>query len=301
VAGHRARRRHRPTWLGTPLSSLLADKGVLEGDGEGALHVKHREESAISDAVLAIDDDAWVSARKAQKRMLAQEVHRRLHEMRTRQGTPPSAPPPFVIEEDALVIGFARRFATYKRANLILSDRERLLRILKENGRVQLVFAGKAHPADKPGQALIQELHKLSWDPDFGGHIVVLEGYDMVLGKRMTAGSDVWLNNPRRPLEASGTSGMKAAMNGVPNLSILDGWWDEGFADDNGWAIGDRETREDYQDADALYETLEDQVKTEFADPSAFARRQKRSTASSLWQFSTARMVTEYDSRMYRS
>ena len=171
-----------------------------------------------------------------------------------------------LFDKDTLTIGFARRFATYKRATLIFRDLERLARILGDPERpVQLVFAGKAHPADNPGQALISAIQMLSQDPRFVGKILFIEDYDMAVGRAMTRGVDVWLNNPRRPLEASGTSGQKAAMNGILNLSILDGWWPEGFDGDNGWAIGSgvnmsaSDTADD-ADADALYDLLEREV-----------------------------------------
>ena len=145
-----------------------------------------------------------------------------------------------------LTIGFARRFATYKRAGLLFSDMDRISRLLWDKDRpVQIIFAGKAHPADRPGQSVIQEIFARSRSPQLRGRVFILEDYDMRVARFMVQGVDVWLNNPRRPLEASGTSGMKAASNGVVNLSVLDGWWDEGWVGDNGWAIGGRETNPD--------------------------------------------------------
>ena len=139
-----------------------------------------------------------------------------------------------------MTIGFARRFATYKRANLLFRDFERITRLLHDPDRpVQLIFSGKAHPADEPGKALIQEIYQLSRQFEFEGKIVFVEDYDMNLARHLVAGVDVWLNTPRRPREASGTSGQKAALNGVPNVSILDGWWAEGYTGTNGWAIGE--------------------------------------------------------------
>ena len=147
------------------------------------------------------------------------------------------------LDPDVLTIGFARRFATYKRASLLFSDEERLARLLLDEERpVQIVFAGKAHPADRPGQRVIQDIFTRSRSPKFAKRVFVLEDYDIRVGRYLVQGVDVWLNNPRRPLEASGTSGMKAAMNGVINCSVLDGWWDEGYNGKNGWAIGGRET-----------------------------------------------------------
>ena len=146
------------------------------------------------------------------------------------------------LDPDVLTIGFARRFATYKRAGLLFSDIDRLAAMLSDADRpVQIVFAGKAHPADRPGQRVIQEIFQRSRSPQLRGRVFILEDYNMRVARFLVQGVDVWLNNPRRPLEASGTSGMKAAQNGVPNVSVLDGWWDEGYEGDNGWAIGARE------------------------------------------------------------
>ncbi|HEX6384393.1 MAG TPA: alpha-glucan family phosphorylase, partial [Anaerolineae bacterium] len=145
-----------------------------------------------------------------------------------------------LLDPEALTIGFARRFATYKRATLIFRDLERLRRLLLDTHRpVQVIFAGKAHPADEPGKALIQHIYNLAKHNQLGGRVAFVEDYDMHMARYLTQGVDVWLNTPRRPREASGTSGMKAALNGIPNLSVLDGWWVEGYNGANGWAIGD--------------------------------------------------------------
>ncbi len=210
-----------------------------------------------------------------------------------------------------LVVGFARRFATYKRATLLFHDEARLLRILTEAKRpIVFLFAGKAHPADKPGQELIRRIHELARKPEFVGRILMLEGYDMTLGRYLTSGVDVWLNNPIRPMEASGTSGMKAAMNGVPNLSILDGWWPEGFQGDNGWAIGGERDIEDEDqrnedDAASLYHLLQRVVAPTYyrRNESGFSDEwvgiSKRAMISSIPHFNTDRMVAEYTERFY--
>jgi len=171
-----------------------------------------------------------------------------------------------LLDPYALTIGFARRFATYKRANLILRDTNRLLDIInRPNLPVQIIFAGKAHPADEPGKLLIQEVYRVVKKADNGGRLVFLEDYDMNLARYLLQGVDVWLNTPRRPYEASGTSGMKAAMNGVLNFSVLDGWWREGYNGLNGWAIGDGEVldnpdEQDQSDVESLYDILEHQI-----------------------------------------
>lgn len=221
-----------------------------------------------------------------------------------------------VLRPDALTIGFGRRFAVYKRANLLLSDPGRLLRTLKDPERpAQIIFAGKAHPNDAPGKRLIQAIIDLANQPEFRRHIVFLENYDMAVARYMVQGCDVWLNTPLRPLEASGTSGMKAQANGVLNLSTLDGWWDEAWqlgdgGGDVGWAIGRGESYADaaYQDkveADALYEILERDVVPTFYDrradglPRRWIGRMKTSIAKLCPEFNMHRMVKQYTESYY--
>jgi starch phosphorylase len=203
------------------------------------------------------------------------------------------------LDPDALTIGFARRAATYKRPDLLMRDPERLAPLLKDR-RVQLIFSGKAHPADHAGKAMIALLIETirQWPES----IVYLENYDMGLARALTRGCDVWLNTPRRPLEASGTSGMKAAMNGVLNLSVLDGWWPEGCEHGvNGWAIGDEREGpdQDQRDLRALYGTLETEVLPAFADPARWTRMMRASIRMAVERFSSDRMVTDYFSRLY--
>src|SRR5690606_34101769 len=190
----------------------------------------------------AIPDPTFWSVRLALKRMLFEECRRRVETRRRRHGHSEAqieaATELLRSTEDALVIGFARRFATYKRATLLLEDPDRLARLLNDPPRpVLVIFAGRAHPDDGPGQALIRRIHEFSQDPRFLGRLILLEGYDMALARRLVAGVDVWLNVPEYPMEASGTSGMKAGINGAINLSILDGWWAEGFDGGNGWGL----------------------------------------------------------------
>ncbi len=217
-----------------------------------------------------------------------------------------------LLDPYALTIGFARRFATYKRANLILSDLDRLLSILnRPNQPVQIVFAGKAHPADEPGKLLIQEVYRAVKKAENGGRLVFLEDYDMNLARYLVQGVDVWLNTPRRPNEASGTSGEKAALNGVLNFSVLDGWWREGYNGRNGWAIGDdtdygNPNLQDRKDAESLYNTLENEIIPVYynersADnlPVEWIARMKESIRTVAPQFSMRRMVKEYTERLY--
>ena len=216
-----------------------------------------------------------------------------------------------MLDPGVLTIGFARRFATYKRAALLFTDIDRLARLVWDTDRpVQIVFAGKAHPADRPGQGVIQEIFGRSRSPKLRGRVFILEDYDMRIARFLVQGVDVWLNNPRRPLEASGTSGMKAAANGVVNVSVLDGWWDEGWTGDNGWAIGGRETNpdegaQDWADAQDLYRILEEEVvplyyeRDEDGVPARWVAAMRNSIASTIWRFSTTRMLHEYVERLY--
>ncbi len=215
------------------------------------------------------------------------------------------------LDPETLTIGFARRFATYKRAALILRDPERLARLLNDPERpVQIIFAGKAHPNDTPGKELIQKIVGVARQDAFRSRIVFLEDYDMTSARYILQGVDVWLNTPRRPREASGTSGMKAAANGVLNLSILDGWWDEAYAPGVGWAIGRRESYDnpDYQDqveAETLYDLLERDVVPIFYErgrdglPRRWITRMKNSIGALSHFFNTNRMVAEYTERFY--
>jgi starch phosphorylase len=207
-----------------------------------------------------------------------------------------------------LTLGFARRFTGYKRPDLILSDLERIKRLLADPWHpVQIVFAGKAHPADLDGKRLIQRIFRLAQDPQFAGRIAFVENYDQELASYLVHGVDVWLNNPYPPLEASGTSGMKAAVNGMPNLSILDGWWVEGYDGANGWGFGGEPMEGDRTQADAesLYRLLEERViplyyeRSDDGVPHDFCRVIKASLKSVAPRFGTRRMVREYTERFY--
>jgi len=214
-----------------------------------------------------------------------------------------------VLDPNAFTIGFARRFATYKRATLLFRDVERLKKILlNKEMPVQLVIAGKAHPKDQPGKSFIREVVQFSRDPDLWKHVVFVEDYDMKVGREMVQGVDLWLNNPRRGEEACGTSGMKAAINGVLNLSILDGWFDEAYERwSGGWAIGEREPYSEDQDglhASAIYYLLENEIVPMFYErreqtPREWMRRVKQSLTHITPNFDCRRMVREYMSELY--
>jgi starch phosphorylase len=258
------------------------------------------------------DAELW-AAHQRQKVELAIFARGRLRNQFARHGEAPA-----VLEEletaldpEILTIGFARRFATYKRAALLFSDMNRLAKLLWDPNRpVQVVFAGKAHPADRPGQRVIQEIFGRSRSPELRGRVFMVEDYDMRVARFLVHGVDVWLNNPRRPLEASGTSGMKAAQNGVVNVSVLDGWWDEGWTGDNGWAIGGRESNpdegaQDWADAQHLYRILEDEVLPRYYTrnargiPRGWTAIMRNAIGNAIWRFSTTRMLREYTERLY--
>jgi starch phosphorylase len=298
---------HAATWIGRPMRRLFerATSRSLGSDAPGPdAFVGLRE---ISDA------DLW-GAHRQQKRELLEFLRRRLVRQFARHGESPGVLRELsgAFDPETLTIGFARRFATYKRADLLFQDEGRLARLLVDAERpVQLVIAGKAHPADRPGQKVIQRIFTLSRTEALRGRVFILEDYDMRIARFLVGGVDLWLNNPRRPMEASGTSGMKAAMNGIPSISILDGWWDEGFDGRNGWAIGGRETlvdeaAQDEADAGELYRLLEEEVVPRFyardgaGAPGEWIATMRAAVEAAIWQFSTARMLGDYVEHLYR-
>ena len=259
--GHVTNGAHNLTFLAQEYRDLYA--GVLPHDWTERL-----EDRAMWEAVRDIPDERLAATKRALKVQMIGFVRASAKNQLERNGASAAevAAAERLLDPDALTIGFARRFATYKRATLLLRDKARLSALLNSPQRpVQFVFAGKAHPADNPGKAFIQELYRTAQEPQFRGRIVILENYDMNVARQLVQGVDVWMNNPRRPLEASGTSGMKASFNGAPNFSVLDGWWREGYDGRNGWPIGDEREYADLNlqdDADAfsLYRTLEDSI-----------------------------------------
>jgi starch phosphorylase len=300
---------HSPTWIGQPVVELLSRRLNAELDAVDAGARQDRFWERLEGVPAG---DLW-DAHLRQKRELAIFARGRLRSQFARHGEAPSVlhEADTALDPDILTIGFARRFATYKRAGLLFSDMDRLGRLLWDAERpIQVVFAGKAHPADRPGQKVIEEIFQRSRSPQLRGRVFILEDYDMRIGRFLVQGVDVWLNNPRRPLEASGTSGMKAAQNGVPNISVLDGWWDEGYEGDNGWAIGGREqdpdeAAQDWADAQALYHLLETELVPRYYErdadglPTRWVEVMRRSMASTLWRFSTTRMLHEYAEELY--
>jgi len=300
---------HTATWAGPRVRELLRK------------HVGPEFESSepvrdFAERVEAIPDHELWTAHIAQKQRLIETLRDRMLLQFARHGRSPDELRDVdrLLDPDVLTIGFARRFATYKRADLILRDPERLRSLLLHaESPVQLVFAGKAHPADRPGQEMIHRIWQASREGELRGRAIFLENHDMRVARRLVQGVDLWLNTPRRPHEASGTSGMKAAVNGVLNCSILDGWWCEGHDPSHGWSIGSSgeatdeaaQDEQDRQDAEALYRVLLDEIvpayyeRNEHGLPAAWIRRMKRSIALLTPRFGTARMVREYTERCY--
>ncbi len=295
---------HVPTWMGAELQALLdARLGP-------AWRTAPLETGRLS-GVIDIEDEALWAAHGAAKRRTVELIRRRLRWQRARQGAPESEvlAAESLLDPEALTIGFARRFATYKRARLLFEDPVRL-RALVQDARqpVQFVFSGKAHPADRGGQALITQIVQTIREFELGARIVFLEDYDISVGKALVQGVDVWLNNPQRPHEASGTSGMKVSANAGLNLSVLDGWWAEAWRPEVGWAIGEGEDwapGRDEGDAEILYRRLEQDVIPKFYDrdeaglPRGWIRMMKAALATLTARFSTDRMVADYVERAY--
>ena len=296
---------HTPTW-----DSVQADDLWTQACGKdrwlGTTEVLERDIRRVSDAKL------W-QFRTASRKSLVECARERLSRQLAISGASPEAvnEAKNLFDPNALTLGFARRFATYKRPNLLLHDRERLLRLLSNPQRpVQLIIAGKAHPADQAGKALIQEWVQFIRQPDVRTHVIFLSDYDMLLTEDLVQGVDLWINTPRRPWEACGTSGMKVLVNGGINLSELDGWWAEAYTPDVGWALGDGlehgdDPTWDAVEANALYDLLEREVIPEFYTrdengiPTRWVKRMRESMAQLTPRFSTNRAVREYTERHY--
>jgi starch phosphorylase len=297
---------HVPTWIGGELADLF--NAHLGEDW-----IERHDDPALWNAVLAIPDAELWAVRQLLRRYLFTFVRERARQrwIEEHVGMPRVVAAGTLLDPDALTIGFARRFTGYKRAELVFRDADRLAAILNARGRpVQLVFAGKAHPADDVGKHNLQRVYKRALDPLFGGRVAFVDDYDLHVAHFLVQGCDVWLNTPRKPMEASGTSGMKAAMNGVPHLSIGDGWWAEGFTGSNGWLIeggppADNDDATDAADAEALYRLLERDVVPAFYDrdasnvPHRWIAVVKEAIRTVAPHFAARRMVKEYVERLY--
>jgi len=297
---------HVPTWMSAEMGTLL-ERHL------GPDWLDRHDDPTVADRVLSIPDEELWAARQSLRSFLFGFIRERARTRWTKAevnalqvvaaGT--------MLDQNTLTIGFARRFTGYKRPELIFTDAERLARILTAPGRpVQLIFAGKAHPADEVGKHHLQRIYKRALDPMFGGRVAFVEGYDLHVAHFLVQGCDVWMNNPRKPLEASGTSGMKAAINGTPHLSIADGWWAEGFTGANGWRIeGQADPQDfgaqDWADVQSLYSLIEHELVPAFYDrdsggiPRRWLQVVKQSIRTVLPRFSTRRMVKEYVENVY--
>ncbi|MFM9328540.1 alpha-glucan family phosphorylase [Paenibacillus mesotrionivorans] len=301
--GHVTNGVHLRTWMAREWKELL-DRYLPEN---WRTHQSGREQwAALADAP---EETLWDIRQRLKERLILY-AKTNVEEQRRRNGQPDDSGSVF-LRPDVLTIGFARRFATYKRATLIFRDQERLDRLVNDPERpVQFIFAGKAHPADIPGQKLLRDIYQLSQTDRFRGKIVLLENYDMNMARYLVQGVDVWLNNPKRPYEASGTSGEKAALNGVLNFSVLDGWWQEGYDGENGWSIdadnrADEETQEK-ENQESLYSVLEKKIvplyynrEEQAAVPVQWVKRMVHSIETLAPQYNTDRMVQDYTNLYY--
>jgi starch phosphorylase len=299
---------HVPTWMGGPVFALLDHHF-----GPGWLD--HVDETGLWERLNDIPDAEIWQMRQALRNDLFSFIRERMRSRFSQEhvGQSRIVSAGAMLDPEALTLGYARRFTAYKRPEMIFHDSERLARILNAIDRpVQIVFAGKAHPADEPAKHNLQRVFKHALDPKFGGRIAFIDDYDMHVAHYLVQGCDVWLNNPRKPLEASGTSGMKASLNGVPHLSIGDGWWAEGFNGRNGWLIDGHANPDDHAatdaaDANALYELLENEVVPAFYDrdrggrglPRRWIAIVREAMRSNVPRFSTRRMVKQYVTEMY--
>ena len=304
--GHITNGVHVPSWL-APQMFRLYDRHL------GRDWNQRSSEAKIWLGIEDVDDGELWETHLNLKSQLIEFVRRRAVEQALRRGEPKETLQRLerVLSPDALTIGFARRFATYKRANLILTDIERLAAMVNDPNRpVQFVFAGKAHPLDEPGKRVLQQIAELMRDPKFRDKFVFVEDYDINVGRHFVQGVDVWLNNPRRPLEASGTSGQKVVLNGGLNLSVLDGWWAEAYDGINGFSIGTGRTHSnmsvhDTRDGEDLMRTLRDEVIPLYYQrdrdglPRGWIKRMKRTIRTLGWRFNADRMVMDYTLKCY--
>ena len=304
--GHITNGVHVPSWL-APQMFRLYDRHLGTGWHE------HGSDAHIWDGIESVDDGELWETHVGLKARLLEFVRRRAVDSAARRGEPAEVQARLgrVLSPDALTIGFARRFATYKRADLILGDIEMLASMVNDAKRpVQFVFAGKAHPRDEPGKQVLQRIAQLMRDKKFAGRFVFVEDYDINVGRYFVQGVDVWLNNPRRPLEASGTSGQKVVLNGGLNLSVMDGWWAEAYDGMNGFSVGKGRTHSnvhvhDTRDRDDLYRVLREEViplyyqRDQDGLPLGWIKRMKRTIRTLGWRFNADRMVMDYALKCY--
>ena len=297
---------HFPTWAATEWKTLYGkyfDKNFMFDQSN----------QNIWEAIYNVDDVEIWKTRKGLKEKLVKYIREQFRETWLKNQGDPSRVVSLLesIDSNALIIGFCRRFATYKRAHLLFTDLERLSKIVNNPERpVKFLFAGKAHPADGAGQGLIKKIYEISQRPEFLGKIIFLEDYDFMLARRLVSGVDIWMNTPTRPLEASGTSGEKAEMNGVVNLSVLDGWWLEGYREGAGWALTEKRTYQnqgyqDQLDAATIYGLLENEIvplfynKNEKGYSEGWVKVIKNSIAQIAPHYTMKRQLDDYYSKFY--
>jgi starch phosphorylase len=304
--GHITNGVHVPSWL-APQMGRLYDRHL------GVGWQNHSGTAKTWEAIETVDDGELWETHLSLKSQMLEFVRRRAREQAERRKEPQEILSKLgkVLSPDALTIGFARRFATYKRANLVLADIQRLAAMVNDPKRpVQFVFAGKAHPHDEPGKRVLQQIAEMMRNPKFADKFVFVEDYDINVGRHLVQGVDVWLNNPRRPLEASGTSGQKVVLNGGLNLSVLDGWWAEAYDGLNGFAIGGGRTHSNFdihdtRDGEDLYRVLRDELIPLYYSrdrdglPRGWIRRMKRTIRTLGWRFNADRMVMDYTLKGY--
>jgi starch phosphorylase len=299
---------HVPTWMSSEI-------GVVLQRHLGPDWFDRHDDPAVANRVMEIPDEELWAARQSLRAFLFNFIRERARQRWTTEGAAAAASRVVaagtMFDHNSLTIGFARRFTGYKRPDLIFSDPDRLAAILNARGRaVQIVFAGKAHPADEVGKHHLQRIYTRALDPKFGGRVAFVDGYDLHVAHFLVQGCDVWMNNPRKPLEASGTSGMKAAINGTPHFSIGDGWWAEGYTGSNGWVIESEadphdQGGKDWADAQAMYRLIEEHLVPMFYErdahglPRRWLQVVKESIRTVLPQFSARRMVKDYVRNMY--
>ena len=304
--GHITNGVHIPSWLAWQMNQLY-DRSFEAG------WIHRMGEPEAWQNIYDVDPGELWETHNSLKNLMLAFVRRRISRQCRRRGESDEVVETArnLLDPDVLTIGFARRFATYKRADLIMSDAERLIAMLSDESRpIQIIYAGKAHPKDEPGKELIRKIANVRFDARFRNRLIFIEDYDVNVCRHLIQGVDVWLNNPRRPLEASGTSGQKVVLNGGLNMSVLDGWWAEAFDGRNGFAIGNGNSNvsdeiSDQRDAESLFDVLENRVIPLYYNrdvdglPRQWVRMMMHSIGSLAWRFSAHRMLMDYARTCY--